>query len=1124
MRIRHLGLLVGVAAVLLSVLGVAAQPVAFPVALTSPTNGASLPVAGGVFNLKAEASSSNSVITRVQFYVDGVLIGEDTGAPYSVFWSNIVAGLRSLTAVAEDAAEGRATSAVVTVFVLDPSRGTLTWTAAQTREWNNVDLNWNASVPFADGSSVIFDGTAPGRVFIGLEGTPFNVAPTQVTVYTPMIFDGGDITGGSLLVQGGGVTLSNASGRYSFPGGSLITSFGSINHDVSRAGSNATVHAGTGPIQITSGIYGVRGTAGQRVEVTNDFVITGSGTISASTYSQEIALRNSGALRLQGSANYSMSGGNTNLPNEWSGPWIIGQSNSGNRFFQLNGVYQSKSFMVSGNISDDLGMFSNPLSFSVYAVPKLVIAGSNNTYNRGTLIRNSPSAPKGVVEVAPHSSLGLGNVEVQGGGVLALTGDSNIVSTASVRFDGQVEIAHGVKVRVAQAIVGGQSYSRALLSSNTHPFHLPGRGSLRVGTVNEQPSVTFSNIGAPNYAGGDIPVRVTATDRDSYLTGVELFVNETLVAATTNSSLLYFLTNVPTGTHVLRARAFDDDGAESTNIMVNVTVSVPPFPPGVVIWNDSGAWGREWNTRVPNWARGVAHGSYFISGDETWFNDERPGRVFIGQGGSPLEVRPSRVLIDSQFDYHFSGGRISGAPIEKAGTGTATFSNYNASFDAPSVLVRGGTLEFGQKNLAFTGGFGRGDIIVSNGTFRWKPVGSSFEAPSFLTNRLVILGTNSTIGQAPIQRAKCVWTGGISFGQDAALSIVTALNSGQGVGQHEFGGRIELFGTNLVSRFGGHSNTALAFTGDIVDGPSGAGALVISNSQNRALRITGPSNTWSGGTIIAALTNAFLNPSNTDHAIEVAAGSRLGTGRVLVESNALLLLLGPGTVAHDQRLDVQGSVYLPSNIVVNVAQLQLGPVLHTDGAFTHTNGGGHLFGGGWIYVGALTNEPPTILAQPLSQTGSLAGSAAFVVVAGGVPALGFQWQKDGTNLPNTQAATLLLTNLTRLLEGAYRVIVTNDAGSVLSSNAFLRLAVPQRINSIALNPVGGPRLEFSDAVGGGLANPAYIGLLNATNLLGAGTIWFPVTNGTIALTNGILRYDASGPAAHVQQFFRIIER
>ncbi|MEN9813186.1 MAG: hypothetical protein RL479_1872, partial [Verrucomicrobiota bacterium] len=80
---------------------------------------------------------------------------------------------------------------------------------------------------------------------------------------------------------------------------------------------------------------------------------------------------------------------------------------------------------------------------------------------------------------------------------------------------------------------------------------------------------------------------------------------------------------------------------------------------------------------------------------------------------------------------------------------------------------------------------------------------------------------------------------------------------------------------------------------------------------------------------------------------------------------------------------------------------------------------------------------PTITTQPTAVTATVGGNATFSVVAAGTAPLAYQWLKGETTLPAGTAASLTLTNLATGDAGAYRVRVTNTAGSVTSSSANL---------------------------------------------------------------------------------------
>ncbi|MCY1078279.1 Ig-like domain-containing protein [Archangium lansingense] len=99
------------------------------VALTAPTNNA---LVRGTVSLTATATDDQGV-ARVEFYVDGTLIGTDTSSPYAASWDSTGAmdGAHSLTAKAYDAAGLATTSAVVGVLTDNTPPGAALTSPAQ---------------------------------------------------------------------------------------------------------------------------------------------------------------------------------------------------------------------------------------------------------------------------------------------------------------------------------------------------------------------------------------------------------------------------------------------------------------------------------------------------------------------------------------------------------------------------------------------------------------------------------------------------------------------------------------------------------------------------------------------------------------------------------------------------------------------------------------------------------------------------------------------------------------------------------------------------------------------------------------------------------------------------------
>ncbi|NQU40058.1 MAG: DUF4838 domain-containing protein [Lentisphaerae bacterium] len=87
------------------------------VSITSPSHNATI-VGSAVVPITATASDVDGMITNVQFYMNGVLVGTDSTSPYSYTVTSVSTGSYALTAVAYDNEGGVATSAAVTVTVM----------------------------------------------------------------------------------------------------------------------------------------------------------------------------------------------------------------------------------------------------------------------------------------------------------------------------------------------------------------------------------------------------------------------------------------------------------------------------------------------------------------------------------------------------------------------------------------------------------------------------------------------------------------------------------------------------------------------------------------------------------------------------------------------------------------------------------------------------------------------------------------------------------------------------------------------------------------------------------------------------------------------------------------------
>jgi uncharacterized delta-60 repeat protein len=144
--------------------------------------------------------------------------------------------------------------------------------------------------------------------------------------------------------------------------------------------------------------------------------------------------------------------------------------------------------------------------------------------------------------------------------------------------------------------------------------------------------------------------------------------------------------------------------------------------------------------------------------------------------------------------------------------------------------------------------------------------------------------------------------------------------------------------------------------------------------------------------------------------------------------------------------------------------------------------------------------PPIITSQPLSVTNNAATPAAFRVVAGGTPALGYQWRKSGTNLVDggnisgAYTPLLSLSNVFGADAGAYSIVVTNALGSVTSAVATLTVIDPFiTVQPTNQWPNAGQTGQFS-VTAVGTVPLSYQWRKHGTNLVGVSAVSLTISN------------------------------
>ena len=153
---------------------------------------------------------------------------------------------------------------------------------------------------------------------------------------------------------------------------------------------------------------------------------------------------------------------------------------------------------------------------------------------------------------------------------------------------------------------------------------------------------------------------------------------------------------------------------------------------------------------------------------------------------------------------------------------------------------------------------------------------------------------------------------------------------------------------------------------------------------------------------------------------------------------------------------------------------------------------------------------PTITAQPLDVAVKVTSNATFNVMATGLPAPGYQWRFNGTNIAGANGSSYTRNNSQYADAGNYSVIASNIAGVVTSSNALLSIltAAPAQFQTVSWLPDASLQLSITGDPG------ATYYVQSSTNLVD----WTPLTN--ITMSAGPFDFTIIGLTNEDWRFFR----
>lgn len=186
------------------------------VTLTSPSASASITV-GDVVNLAADAADTDGSISKVEFFVDGALVGTSTAAPFTASWT-ATEGAHEFSTKAYDDKNAVSVASAVTLTVNAGQPGNEAPTVDVALSATSVELGATVTVTAnaadADGTVAKVEFFAAGSLVGTATAAPYVVdfTPAQagsVSIYAKAIDDAGATTDSSLVsltVNGGAIT------------------------------------------------------------------------------------------------------------------------------------------------------------------------------------------------------------------------------------------------------------------------------------------------------------------------------------------------------------------------------------------------------------------------------------------------------------------------------------------------------------------------------------------------------------------------------------------------------------------------------------------------------------------------------------------------------------------------------------------------------------------------------------------------------------------------------------------------------------------------------------------------------------------------------------------------------
>ncbi len=174
-------------------------------------------------------------------------------------------------------------------------------------------------------------------------------------------------------------------------------------------------------------------------------------------------------------------------------------------------------------------------------------------------------------------------------------------------------------------------------------------------------------------------------------------------------------------------------------------------------------------------------------------------------------------------------------------------------------------------------------------------------------------------------------------------------------------------------------------------------------------------------------------------------------------------------------------------------------------------------GGSGYQTGTFTMVAPTapsISTHPQSQTVTTGSGVTFSVVASGTAPLTYQWRKNTVDIPGATSASYNISSAQSTDAATYSVLVSNIAGSALSSGGVLTVSVPPPPRPTLTAPA------WSLANGFGLGSSSQSGASYRVQVSTNLSSWADLTN--LVGTGSTIQIRDSSATNRVRRFYRVV--